>query len=48
MWILLGLVGALWFVGFVVVPDKNQPPMSQAHPPAVASTATPGAPQQPH
>jgi hypothetical protein len=31
MWIALGVVGVLWFVGYVVVPDKNAPGQSHAH-----------------
>jgi hypothetical protein len=47
MFIVLGVVGVLWFVGFVIVPDKNAPPMSQ-NPPAAAAVATaqPSAPAQ--
>ncbi len=45
MFIVLGVVGVLWFVGFVVVPDKNAPPMSQ-NPPAAVATAQPSAPAQ--
>jgi hypothetical protein len=51
MFIALGLIGVLWFVGFVVVPDKNAPPMSQQNPPAAVATAAPTpaapAPHQP-
>ena len=43
MWIALGLIGALWFVGFVVHPDKNAPPMS-ANPPAAVAAAEPAQP----
>lgn len=47
MFIILGVVGVLWFVGFVVVPDKNAPPMSQNPPAAVAvAVAQPSAPAQ--
>ncbi len=49
MFILLGVIGALWFVGFVVVPDKNAPPTTQNPPAAVATaTATQSAPPQQH
>ena len=47
MFIALGVVAALWFVGFVVTPDKNAPPISQQSPPAAVATAAPGtSPQQ--
>lgn len=29
MWIALGVVGALWFAGMAIWPDKNAPPLSQ-------------------
>jgi hypothetical protein len=41
MFIALGLIGALWIVGFVIAPDKNAPPMSQTSAPAAVATATP-------
>ena len=44
MWIALGLIGVLWFVGYVVVPDKNAPPHSQAQTPAAVATAAPAPP----
>ncbi len=47
MFIALGLVGMLWFVGFVVAPDKNAPPMSQNTPAAVATATQDAPPQQP-
>jgi hypothetical protein len=53
MFIALGLIGALWIVGFVIAPDKNAPPMSQMNPPAAVATAAPAPstpahqPQQP-
>jgi hypothetical protein len=42
MFIALGIIGALWFVGAVVVPDKNGPPNTQVFSSASAhSTQTP-------
>ncbi|HUK61233.1 MAG TPA: hypothetical protein VLV50_18530 [Stellaceae bacterium] len=41
MFIVLGVVGVLWFVGFVVTPDKNEPPLTQQTPPAAVASATP-------
>ena len=43
MWIALGIIGVLWFVGAVVAPDKNGPPNTQVHAPtaSVAQQATP-------
>jgi hypothetical protein len=39
MWIGLGVVGLLWFVGFVVAPDKSAPGQSHAaSAPTVASS----------
>ena len=37
MWIAIGLIGALWFAGTVIWPDKNAP---QSHAPAAQSIAT--------
>ena len=37
MWIALGVVGALWFAGMVIWPDKNAP---QSHAPATQSVAS--------
>jgi hypothetical protein len=42
MWIALGIIGVLWFVGMVVVPDKNAPANAQA--PAVSVPQTASAP----
>jgi len=40
MFIALGVIGVLWFAGWFIWPDKNEPPLS-ANPPAhVASTQT--------
>jgi hypothetical protein len=47
MFIAIGIIGALWFVGFVVAPDKNAPPMTQNQPAAVATATQGTAPQQP-
>jgi hypothetical protein len=50
MWIALGIIGALWFAGMVIWPDKNAPPQT-ANPPAHTAVAqtTPAPPaQDPH
>ena len=41
MWIALGVIGALWFAGMVVWPDKNAPQSHSAAPHSVASAPAP-------
>ena len=45
MWIALGVIGALWFAGMVVWPDKNAPP--QSHAPTTQSVASAPASTEP-
>lgn len=47
MWIALGLVGVLWFVGFVVAPDKNAPGQSHAKSAPTTVAASPASGQTP-
>jgi len=46
MFIAIGIIGALWFVGFVVAPDRNAPPTAQNPPAAMATASQSAAPQQ--
>jgi hypothetical protein len=44
MWIAIGLIGALWFAGMVIWPDKNAPQSRAPGAPTVASAEAPPPP----